>query len=156
MRWSSDRIFAKSMPEPNTGCWLWMLSTDDWGYGRTQHEMPDGRSEGLAHRVSFMLANPEVDLTGLHVHHACKQPSCVNPDHLLAVTPAEHLALDDPGYLRRRRKPKTHCPSGHALDGQNLVLITLKKTGKVSRQCRTCRKAVMQKYHRNRKGANHG
>ena len=151
-----SRIEKNSIPEPNTGCWLWLRSIDDWGYARTQYPLPSGRSEGLAHRAAYILTHPAEMMDGMHVHHKCKQPSCVNPEHLELVTPAEHLLLDDPGYKRRRRRPKTHCPSGHELSGDNLVLITLQKTGRVMRMCRACRKAAMHKYYRNNKGANHG
>lgn len=156
MSWDVDGLMARAVPEPNTGCWLWMLSVDGWGYARSQVPMPNGSLEGLVHRAVFRLSNPSMEVDGLHIHHTCRQPSCINPDHLKAVTPAEHLALDDPGYIRRRRRPKEFCPAGHKLEGDNLVVITLRKTGRISRQCRECRKVAAHKYYEKRKEATNG
>lgn len=62
----------------------------------------------MAHVVYYERVNgpsPE----GNHVHHRCEQPSCVNPDHLESLTPAEHkqthsrLDWSDVREIRRRR-----------------------------------------------------
>lgn len=143
--WTLDEIFAKSTPEPNTGCWLWLRSVDSGGYARTQTPQ-----EGLVHRISFKLTNPNVDLTGKHVHHKCKMTCCVNPDHLAAVTPAEHVIMDGLGGDFGFHSSKTHCPSGHPYDGDNLVAIKHRR-GNTSRQCRTCRKAAMKRWYVKRK-----
>ncbi len=31
---------------------------------------------------------------GYQVHHACGDPACTNPDHLMAVPPAQHVRED--------------------------------------------------------------
>lgn len=69
-----------------TPCWIWQLHTNRDGHGRVQ--VADGRFV-MAHRAMYEEARgplgPEV-----HLHHLCDVPSCVNPDHLEPVTPAEH------------------------------------------------------------------
>lgn len=65
------------MPEPTTGCWLWIGKTDMLGYGSVRREHT---SETKAHRLSHKISkgiNP-----GLYVLHKCDVRCCVNPDHL--------------------------------------------------------------------------
>lgn len=51
---------------------------------------------------------------------------------------------------------KTHCPSGHPYEGDNLILLKVKVNGeyngKVKRQCREC-KRHSHKSKREREGA---
>lgn len=44
------RLLANIMPEPNSGCWLWMLAVSKEGYGATTY--PDGRC-AKAHRAAY-------------------------------------------------------------------------------------------------------
>ena len=44
-----------------------------------------------AHRVSFEVFYPDVETLGMHIHHTCHQPGCVNPAHLQAMTPKDHM-----------------------------------------------------------------
>ena len=63
------------------GCWLWAGYRDRNGYGR----MGAGtREDGviLAHRASYIIhIGPIPD--GVDVLHACDNPPCVRPDHLV-------------------------------------------------------------------------
>lgn len=77
-----DQILERTIPEPNSGCWLWAGRCDKWGYGRCS-----GRS---AHRVSFET-HKEAIKPGNVIRHSCDQPSCVNPDHLLEGTQADNI-----------------------------------------------------------------
>lgn len=38
------------------------------------------------------------------------------------------------------RKPQTHCKHGHPFEGDN-VILSVRRNGRVSRQCRTCKEA---------------
>lgn len=67
----------RSIPEPNTGCWLWDAATDQGGYGATKWRGITRR----ANRLSFH-AFTGVDPGPLSVMHSCDLACCVNPDHL--------------------------------------------------------------------------
>lgn len=90
--WDRKRFFTMTAPGPG-GCVDW-LGYSVRGYGRFRLH---GRSCG-AHRLALAIATGEDIPSGLEVAHLCGRPSCVNPDHLEAVTPRENM--------RRRRGTK--------------------------------------------------
>ncbi len=107
-----ERILKHSMPEPNSGCWLWLGSLSPDGYG--QFNGAD-KIHG-AHQASFIAHKGPIP-AGLEINHKCRVRCCVNPDHLEAITHAENVKLS-------QRKPgptKSHCVHGHQMAGHNLV-----------------------------------
>lgn len=89
-----ERFIAKVCPEPNSGCWLWMGAYSDDGYGTY------GAKRG--HCISYEIFIGPIP-HGYHVHHKCETTGCVNPDHLEALTPAEHVR-ETIKSLRSKRK----------------------------------------------------
>ena len=45
-----------------------------------------------ASRISYVLAHGKIP-DGYHVHHTCHNRKCVNPSHLVALSPSEHESL---------------------------------------------------------------
>ena len=128
------RIERWSMPEPNSGCWLWLGSIDDCGYGKMRGGRDDP-GESLAHRVSFKFhVGPIPD--GLELDHKCRTRCCVNPYHLRAVTHAVNVAESD-RTTNHRNRIKTHCLRGHEFSPENTVIE--KWNGITMRKCRVCR-----------------
>lgn len=100
------------------GCWIWPGSKLPKGYGTIGIK---GRTR-YTHRVIFESAHGQIP-TGTQIDHLCRQPSCCNPEHLEAVTPAENTRRGLSSTLARaRRGKKTHCPRGHVLAGDNLYV----------------------------------
>lgn len=81
------RLTERSMPEPNSGCWLWTERVDPkGGYG----EIRLGRKKWRAHRLSWAVhfgAAPD----SLMVCHKCDVPSCINPAHLFLGTARDNM-----------------------------------------------------------------
>lgn len=111
------------------GCWWWRSETANGGYGlfRTGSSAAKTVQRKLAHRWSYEhLIGPIPQ--GLQLDHLCRNPLCVNPDHLEPVTPA----------LNQRRGPaanKTHCVRGHRYDEANTYRNPANSGRRV---CRTC------------------
>lgn len=130
MRSLDERFDEKWMPEPMSGCWLWLGSKNGAGYGTIER---DGRTF-MAHRYSYERAVGPIP-EGLVLDHLCRTPSCVNPEHLEAVTHGENIlrgreAIADGALPQRRR---THCAKGHVLRGEN---VSVGEDG--IKRCRQC------------------
>lgn len=121
-----ERMDRLSMPEPNTGCTLFMGSQQKEGYGRVCF---NGKVH-LAHRVSYeMHVGPIPD--GLVLDHLCRVPGCVNPRHLEPVTNRENV-FRGVGPTPKNAA-KTHCPRGHEYNDANTFR---RQNG--HRACRAC------------------
>lgn len=75
---AKSRFDNQYITEPNSGCWLWIGSSDKDGYGYIRSKTD---KTNRAHRLSYILFHGNIG-KGLFVCHKCDTPSCVNPDHL--------------------------------------------------------------------------
>lgn len=98
------------------GCWSWD--------GPRVRGYASCKFAGRTHRVHRLLFSEWCEDPGeRHLHHRCEHKWCVNPWHLVPLTPQEHA--DE--HL------KTHCPQGHEYAGDNLYV-----NPQGFRECRAC------------------
>lgn len=127
-----DGLGVLFVPEPNTGCWLWLAATGKRGYGVVIYN--DWMCQ--AHRVVYAVMREKID-EGLTLDHLCRTPNCVNPDHMEPVSRRENTLRGTLGIVRKAIH--THCKRGHELTPENTMLL---RKG-TARQCRTCSRVRM-------------
>lgn len=127
----ADIIERNSMPEPNSGCWLWLgyLSGGKykyavWGQGKERRQVS---------HLALLLRGIEVP-RGFDACHSCDTPLCVNPDHLFVGTRKDNMQDARAkgrlvGYGKRE-----FCKAGHPLSGDNLYIDPKWQ----KRHCRIC------------------
>jgi hypothetical protein len=87
-----DSFRAKFEIDSTTNCWKWKASLNARGYGRFRYGGADsvGGKVWYAHVFSYLVCVSS-DTEGLVIDHLCENTSCVNPDHLQAVSHQENI-----------------------------------------------------------------
>lgn len=115
-------------------CWNWIGANG----GKIKHGVfyYEKKVQG-AHRISYQWAKGIIP-EGYHIDHLCRNPSCVNPDHLEPVTPRENILRGlGTGANNLRKK---YCINGHILNKKNIY-----ERNDNFRVCKICSKENRQK-----------
>ena len=138
-----ERFWNHVVPEPNSGCWIWMARTIK-GYGAFKAKNDRGQWVSmLAHRYAKAAVERLID--GLQLDHTCTTPCCVNPAHLDQVTNDENM--------RRRAARTTHCKNGHLKTPENSYWnqATRRDRGGKKYMHRACKRCVADAQNRYQK-----
>ncbi len=118
---------------PWSGCWIWLKSLNNSGYGTVSIK---GKS-AFAHRFSWEFYRGKIP-SGKYVLHKCDIPSCVNPDHLFIGSQREnHIDSQEKG--RRYKQPPDKCMHGHTAIAENVYFSN------GHRYCLLCKRASRKK-----------
>lgn len=116
------------------GCWEWAGSRQHDGYGVIRRD----KTADMAHRLMYERSKGPVP-DGMHLDHLCRNPWCVNPDHLEAVPPRVNILRGVGASAVNAKRIK--CKHGH----ENWS--TFMRNGYMVRDCLTC---AHDNYLRNR------
>ena len=106
-----DNFRVKFSINETSGCWVWIAGSNKKGYGRFRYGGSDanGGKSWYAHIFAYAVLrgrNPD----GTVLDHLCKNYSCVNPEHLDAVSLTENL-LRSHGHSRRSEESLKPLPT---------------------------------------------
>lgn len=123
-------------------CILWqgVLTAD--GYGIKFYQTKRKRKYIRVHRLIYEKVFGKIS-NGHIIHHLCGNPSCVNIDHLEAMSRIDHRNKHRDAAPQLRRNV---CKYGHQLVGDNLAFWT---GGYPT--CRICHNARLRAYHRKKR-----
>lgn len=105
------------------GCWECSGWHNNLGYSYVRWE---GKGRPI-HRLVVQFVQGVILPKGIDVDHLCRNPGCVRPDHLEAVTHRENIR-------RGKAATKMACNYGH--DWTNPANVYIRKSGK--RYCAEC------------------
>ncbi len=128
-----ERFETFCMPEPMSGCVLWIGSLwADSGYGSFYYDGDLVR----AHKWYWERLYGPVPV-GLELDHLCRVRSCVNLRHLEIVTKVVNILRGNGATALNARK--THCLRGHEFTPENTYLRSARPGHREgNRECKTC------------------
>lgn len=137
-----ERLESMSIPEPMSGCWLWLKAVNSThrrhpGYRSAQRPVMRFNGKTVsASRVTWMAYNGEIP-AGLSVCHHCDNSLCVNPDHLYVATHQQNMHdAQRRGRLAGNGNPQgENCSQGHPFTPENTRWRA--NRGRPLRVCRT-------------------
>ena len=136
---------AASRWEPSGDCWISTYSVASHGYSQVGWTEGNKGHTVLAHRASCEHRHGPVPI-GHTLDHLCKQPRCVNPEHLRVLP-----NFDNARRTFGRDWPLGQCANGHP---DSFIKLYSRGAGKPRRRrCSICYAEVQRRYNRKRQAA---
>lgn len=136
---TTQRLWARTVVDADTGCWEWTGGTDRCGYGR----ISVGGQMRATHREGYAIHGPEPLAAGMVLRPRCRNRRCWNPDHQVQVTSREATLLGDGPTARHAAA--THCPQRHEYTPANT------RVARGRRHCRTCHRERLRRNRASRR-----
>lgn len=133
-----DRWLLRVEKEGWGGCWRWIGATWAKGYGKFTIPVTQRRQGAHVWGYEFYVGPVP---PGLELDHLCRNPWCVNYEHLEPVTHQENVRRGDARKNGGHNVAKTHCPQGHEYTKGN----TYYRPNRPGRNCRTCGREVTRR-----------
>lgn len=131
-----ERFWSRVEVHQPSACWEWTGSRSGSGYGSFSLGARHGSFP--AHRVAYAILLGRID-PNESLDHLCRNPSCVNPDHLESVSQRVNTLR---GYgITSQNAKKDRCCAGHELTPNNLYIGP-----QGWRNCLTCKRERMYRY----------
>ena len=132
-----ERFWSKCIPEPNSGCWIWIAGVRDKKEGYGCFQMSTGVNR-RSHQVCYEALIGEVP-DGLQLDHKCRLRLCCNPSHLEPVVQRINVLRGE--GLAAQAARRTHCAAGHLYTDENTYMRVRTGRQESSRVCRQCKNA---------------
>lgn len=87
-----------------SGCWIYTGTKDRFGYGHFYYQQASYK----AHRIAYYLTYGEITDRKV-IDHKCRNKSCINPQHLEAVSQLENVL---------RHEKQKHCQGCNCKKGE--------------------------------------
>lgn len=143
MQWRTEtaeqRFDRQTIPVTESGCVLWVGTTNQKGYGRFWCDQK--KALVSAHRFAYERERGPIP-EGLTIDHLCRVTGCVRVEHLEVVDNRTNVLRGDNPPARHARQ--THCKWGHPLDIENTRTTS---GGRVCRRCEQQRKNLGRKVY---------
>ena len=141
----------------NFSCWNWTGTKTDEGYARLYVTANRDHFEfRVARIVAHIVYNLDLSNKDKYALHRCNNRACINPLHIYVGDHFQNMKDMSNSGLNRKphygaRHPHAHprmknkfCKRGHEMD-ENNTYIHIDALGKVTTQCKTCRKERSKK-----------
>lgn len=140
-----DRVLAKIVEDPDTGCLLWTGATNQHGYPRVWNGVrlvPLARWVAIEvhgppptpkHQAGHLCHDHQLGACPVGMPDFCPHRLCGSPHHIAWQTASANI-LASPRTVASRNTAKTTCRLGHAL-----LRVTVDAAGRHSRHCYECR-----------------
>lgn len=144
-----ERFEEKYIPEPNTGCWLWIAGgTERYGsfYFPSYPNVIGKKKMVSAHKAALYLYEGKTTPHGCEILHSCDNGFCCNPRHLSFGTHKQNM--EDMSAKKRRKgninelteQQVNHCRNLRAqgMPVKDIAIIVGKSQSQISRVTKGC------------------